>query len=764
MFKKYTITLFVFYLTWTFAPGLVLAQAQTYDPNFCAPADEGGYYNPVYSMSYDYGPDGLVRFYYNLSSDWGLVYASVLFYDSACVNHGGTTHNRIDIAGTNLLVVRAVPQPENSNAYYFQVEDGNTGSPFGQIWPTFTGSFTADSIIAISFGSGYYGGAWVQSSGVHLKSIKPPKTPILIVPGVLGTDLYKGNDLLWANPKMVSGFDGFMDPLAFNPDLTPVDNSITVGGVIKQRTILGLGTHYLDGLITNLVNQGYTEGVDLFTFPYDWRFGVNDDNVSSLKGQIDYILNLTHAGKVDVVAHSTGGLLVKKYAMEHPADHHLGKAVFVGVPNLGAPLALKVLTVGDAMGVPGFDAKEFKKIGHNMPVVYDLSPSPGYYSNLGSFLHISTPAALSFNDQERDMNYLGATNNLIENGLLNNLGVQENKNLHSAELDNFDVRTAGVDAYNVVGCKTATLGKFTEVVSANASINFSFPKVTAGDGTVPFGSADSIVTSADKTFFVPKIEHTNLLSGDGPSQQIVNILAGASLDTHNKILSYASVAANPELCSLKGEYLNIFSPVEISAVDGNGNEVPYENWNGQKFIFLPTDDNQHYSIKLKGVGVGPAIIKEQTLTGDVVTKTQVFSSLAVTPGFNGQINLSNNNSTSTIITEPGVIYPSAVVGESDSQDAHAPAAFSTVAGIKGYTTVSLYGSDSDSGLLEIDYSLDGKPYQKYKDPLTINTGGAHQINFYAVDYAGNMSLVNNVSFTVISSIKPPLKQCCGPCC
>jgi hypothetical protein len=36
--------------------------------------------------------------------------------------------------------------------------------------------------------------------------------------------------------------------------------------------------------------HGYTEGVDLFTFPYDWRLGVSSENLNKLRNTIDQIL------------------------------------------------------------------------------------------------------------------------------------------------------------------------------------------------------------------------------------------------------------------------------------------------------------------------------------------------------------------------------------------------------------------------------------------------------------------------------------------
>ena len=102
---------------------------------------------------------------------------------------------------------------------------------------------------------------------------------------------------------------------------------------------------YTTGLINDLVNlSGYTEGKDLFTFPYDWRKDIKEIANENLKGQIDYILTQTDAGKasgkVDVIAHSQGGLVVKRLLSDMPEyQTKVNKVVFVGVPNLGAPKA-----------------------------------------------------------------------------------------------------------------------------------------------------------------------------------------------------------------------------------------------------------------------------------------------------------------------------------------------------------------------------------------------------------------------------------------
>lgn len=232
------------------------------------------------------------------------------------------------------------------------------------------------------------------------------KTPVLIIPGVLGTDIIKGTDKLWLNlSQMATDIgDEFMDPLEFDQNLNPIDTSLNSGDIVLSPLIR---QHFYDLLVQEFKNQGYTEGTSsdatLFTFPYDWRYGVSGvvdaasgkTTVDLLKEKIDAILAQTGASKVDVVAHSTGGLLVKKYVMDHQSDSHIGKAVFVGVPNLGAPMAIKVLLEGSNFGVPWLADSEMQKIGQNFPVVYDLAPSAKYYSEKWGRLKFSAANILT---------------------------------------------------------------------------------------------------------------------------------------------------------------------------------------------------------------------------------------------------------------------------------------------------------------------------------------------------------------------------------
>lgn len=643
----------------------------------------------------------------------------------------------------------------------------------------------------------YFGNNRISSGSLPIldPNLQKNKTPILIIPGVLGTNIYKGDNLLWANTKMATGFDGFMDPLGFNTNLTPIDNSLVATDVIRKM-IFNAGISkfkvydYTDSLINQLIssNFGYTEGKDLFTFPYDWRYGVATSTVEQLRGQIDYILNQTDAGKaagkVDIVAHSTGGLLVKKYVMNNPANHHIGKAVFVGVPNLGAPKALKNLIEGDDFGIFNLDPQEMKKIGKNMPVIYDLAPTQEYYSQAGSFFHIYNP--LSNPIENKDLNLTETMQNLVNGNYANEKAVSNSVNLHSIDFDNYDLRNEGIDLYNIVGCKSGTFGSISEWVTKNSSPKFDFPKVISGDGTVPFVSADSLTVDATKTFFVPEVAHSSLLSANGSRQQIVNILTGGALSTNGKVLTRSEVFNRPDLCEIKGDSLKIHSPLAVDIIDQDGNHsgpledgsiensIPgadYEVWGEHKYVFLPTDEGQQYSIKLAGTGNGTFTLDDQSIDGNNISGTQVFSNLSVTSDLTGQVNLGGNNGQTTLILKatptsaPITVLPSSVLDAEQSLDLISPVSTSTISGLMGQdgfyrsnATITLTALDpatlgkenETSGILKIQYSLDGQATSTYStsSPLSITDEGPHNLTFFATDRAGNNEQPQAVDFVI----------------
>ncbi len=628
---------------------------------------------------------------------------------------------------------------------------------------------------------------------ISIKNTYPlEKNPVLIVPGVLGTDIKVNDFILWANPIMAIplNFDEFMDPLQFNTNLTPFNSNVYPDAIIGEKPLFD----YSKSLLEELKAQGYQENTNLFTFPYDWRYGVSGKydngktNADLLKEKVQKILTLTGTSKVDIIAHSTGGLLVKKYVMENPDNHNLGKAIMVGVPNLGAPKAIKVLLEGDNFDIFGLNDQEMKKISQNLPVVYDLAPTTKYYDIRGSFIKL-IEQKLFAPDTITSLNYSQSGSFLLEDHGLNVQAYLNAQNLHSENFLSYDLRTAGVDVYNMVGCGTATIGQIIEQrgkdILGNNLYSYLKPKSVSGDETVPFESADSIQADINKKFYVKKTPHSSLLSASGSRQLITNLLTASNLNTGNKVINKESLLNNPSLCQIKGQEIEILSPVDIEVMDQTGNrlglaqdgslenQIPGADFNvfkDHKFLFLPNDEGETYQIKLNGTGNGNFTLKISELENENIIKSQVFSNIPVNNNLLGNLNLDPEPVLTLDFNGDGnqdeILAPSTILTGNSALDLIPPISTSSLSGLAG--EAGFYRSDvllnlsaidpimqneegQTSGVFEIHYQINNDSWESTTSTstlLSLHKEGKNTVNFYSTDKAGNNEQEKRIIFFI----------------
>ena len=72
----------------------------------------------------------------------------------------------------------------------------------------------------------------------------------------------------------------------------------------------------------------------------------------------------------------------------------------------------------------------------------------------------------------------------------------------------------------------------------------------------------------------------------------------------------------------------------------------------------------------------------------------------------------------------------------------------------GAATVTVDATDADSGVARVEYALDGGPFGTYSAPVTVNSPGAHTVQYRATDVAGNTSAVGSTQFTVVAPSDP----------
>ena len=136
-------------------------------------------------------------------------------------------------------------------------------------------------------------------------------------------------------------------------------------------------------LIDALKANNYS-GTDIFVFPYDWRLNLKD-TIIKLEEKIQDIKYQNDTQKIDIVAHSMGGLLIKDYIREY-GDSSIDKLIFVGTPHIGAPKAGKTILEGDRLGIPWLNTESVKTVAQNSPALYQLIPNEKYFNIFQGYL------------------------------------------------------------------------------------------------------------------------------------------------------------------------------------------------------------------------------------------------------------------------------------------------------------------------------------------------------------------------------------------
>ena len=178
------------------------------------------------------------------------------------------------------------------------------------------------------------------------------KRPVLLVPGVMGSTLSQGGI---TNYKTQVPRDASERVVGQAPKLPPercdlppatcplrhyldvYDPTRTFG---DQGDYTAMGSSYL---IKALEGAGYR----VFRAPWDWREPLDRAYQIYLKRWIDDAKRKTGFAKVDIVAHSMGGLLARKYIQSAEYQDDVGRLIMLGTPNGGSTNAYYLMHGGD---------------------------------------------------------------------------------------------------------------------------------------------------------------------------------------------------------------------------------------------------------------------------------------------------------------------------------------------------------------------------------------------------------------------------------
>ncbi len=166
-------------------------------------------------------------------------------------------------------------------------------------------------------------------------------------------------------------------PPSQKKELEPV---IIVPGIMGSWNIRGAWLidpilHTYDNLIEALGKNGYTLNENLFLLPYDWRES-NTITASLLKGKITEVKAKTGRNKVDIVAHSMGGLASRYYVQSSEYQNDVDQLIFLNTPHQGAPESYLAYEGGYFLG----------KIGRIIKFIFQIESTANGYLSLSKYI------------------------------------------------------------------------------------------------------------------------------------------------------------------------------------------------------------------------------------------------------------------------------------------------------------------------------------------------------------------------------------------
>ncbi len=233
---------------------------------------------------------------------------------------------------------------------------------------------------------------------VPAHSTAPDRVPVILIPGLLGSRLARadtGVELWPGSTRKLLTSDYEELALRIDPEtLEPIDDGLVPSGIFEGAA----GKDFYRRIMQELRDAGGyrlahpgqradEEKASLYVFTYDWR----QDNVKTVRKLDELIEQIRRdygdpALKVDVIAHSMGGLVVQYFERFGTADvlggnsfqvtglgiPKLRRIVLLGTPNQGTVTAVHKFLNGYGVGFSGLPTEGVA----TMPSTFQLFPHP----------------------------------------------------------------------------------------------------------------------------------------------------------------------------------------------------------------------------------------------------------------------------------------------------------------------------------------------------------------------------------------------------
>lgn len=393
----------------------------------------------------------------------------------------------------------------------------------------------------------------------------PGVRPIIFLPGIMGSALTDaaGNEV-WPQVQALASCNttiggpdancqhAVLAPLAFQADGSPppgstvdvgngsehpldVSASEPLAGVLATTSFdyyafgifsAGKTSHLYDITAENAAQSGYVvvqsdtaagiaacNGNPRCFVPVgiDWRRSAAE-NAARVSTIVDRVLAVTGSDRVDILAHSQGGLIAEAMVGLPRTVGEINRIVTLGTPFLGAPKLLDILLYGGCVDTDcRFASVVAQQLGENFPGLFELMPSADYYAATGRSGLVRDSGVpgvhVPLTNQEAETQIAGQ---VASPPLSRNMDLVKQALAFHATADRWNpidpsvglLRMVGFDAtgaqttcdtvpcaaQQAVATPAATIGGVDIVL--NASSGFRDVTLESGDGTVPLYSAN----------------------------------------------------------------------------------------------------------------------------------------------------------------------------------------------------------------------------------------------------------------------------------
>ncbi len=527
---------------------------------------------------------------------------------------------------------------------------------------------------------------------------------VAFIPGIQASRLYSkddGDEQLW---EPFSNRE--VEELFMNTSGEGVNQSIYTRDLIdKTNTVPVIQIPIYDRFIKEMNMLVFENTITAWKpLPYDWRKSVIEivsegvqyrDTISSMVEEIETLATYSKTRKVTIVAHSNGGLVTKALMMRLESEgkaNLVDKIVFVAVPQLGTPDAVKVLLHGMNI-LFGFVLDNFtsRTLAENLPGAYGLLPMGEYFDKVNDPVIVFDPTvaevnnmvatySASINDEQTLVQFLkGVDGREKPSALFINMPNIVNQTLLSEaqqlrqSIDEWEP-PEHVDITQIIGWGIPTLngikykGTFpcSRVVIVGPCAPYIEPEpvlTIEGDKTVVYESASSsfgknlYFNVYDFNLTNKDVDHKNIFEAEPVNDVIKNLIQ----NTEEMAPFISSI--KPEVNEQQERLVvSMHSPAVINVYDNQGNHTGPINLSGSDFygfeeeipnsfylelgevVYIGFDKEEGSRVEIQGTGTGTFTFVVEEYKGDEIESVASFKNIPVTPNLKAIFEVTNQDS------------------------------------------------------------------------------------------------------------------------